>query len=101
MVAAQQLSDTVSVLLGHGNGTFARPLVFAASGQDFTPSSMAVGDVNGDGRPDLVINSIGGDDSVVSQLGVLLGNGDGTFQAPILDSPQPGGERRCGPGRLQ
>jgi Bacterial Ig-like domain (group 3)/FG-GAP-like repeat len=89
VATAQQLSNTVSVLLGHGNGTFARPLVFAASGQDltFTPSSIAVGDVNGDGRSDLVINLIGGEDSVVSQLGVLLGNGNGTFQAPILQSP--------------
>ena len=102
MATAKQLSDTVSVLLGHGDGTFARPLVFAASGQDFTPSSMAVGDVNGDGRPDLVINS----SSVVtiatlSQLGVLLGNGDGTFQAPILSSRSTRREWRCGPGRLQ
>ena len=88
VVAAQQLSNTVSVLLGHGDGTFARPLVFAASGQDFTPTSLAVGDVNGDGRPDLVINSFGDNDSSVSQLGVLLGNGDGTFQAPILNTPR-------------
>jgi hypothetical protein len=88
VVTAQQLSNTVSVLLGHGNGTFAQPLVFAASRQDFTPSSIAVGDMNGDGRADLVINSIGGEDSVVSQLGVLLGHGDGTFGAPILNSPE-------------
>jgi hypothetical protein len=87
VVTAQQLTNTVSVLLGHGDGTFARPLVFAASGKDFTPSSLAVGDVNGDGRPDLVVNSTGGLDSVVAQLGVLLGNGDGTFQAPIFQSP--------------
>ena len=92
VATAQQLSNTVSVLLGHGDGTFARPLVFATGGHDFTPSSMAVGDVNGDGRADLVINSIGGEDSPVSQLGVLLGNGNGTFRAPILQSPDTGGD---------
>src|SRR5262249_18578466 len=97
---AQQLSNTVSVLLGHGDGTFAAPLVFAASGQDFTfaPSSLAVGDINGDGRPDLVINSIGGEDSVVTQLGVLLGNGDGSFRAPIFNSPGTGGDGGVGLG---
>jgi hypothetical protein len=94
VATAQQLSNTVSVLLGHGDGTFARPLVFAARGTDstFTPSSLAVGDVNGDGRADLVVNLVGGEDSVVSQLAVLLGNGDGTFRAPILQSPGAGGD---------
>jgi hypothetical protein len=92
VAVAKQLSETVSILLGHGDGTFATPLVFATSnGHQFTPSSMAVGDVNGDGKADLVINSIGGEDSVVTQLGVLLGNGDGTFRAPILQSPDTAG----------
>src|SRR5262249_21909091 len=89
VAAAQQLSHSVSVLLGHGDGTFAPPRAFDASGQDLTvsPVSMAVGHVNGDGRADLVINNTGGLDSVIAQLGVLLGNGDGTFRAPILESP--------------
>ncbi len=90
LVTAQQLSDTVSVLLGHGDGTFAPPQSFAASGDDFTPSSLAVGDVNGDGRADLVINSLFVLEGEGSQLGVLLGNGDGTFQDPILATPQTG-----------
>src|SRR5262249_59356018 len=88
LVTAQQLTDTVSVLLGHGDGTFTRPLAFTASGADFTPSSMAVDDVNGDGRLDLVIKSDSFLDSDAYQIGVLLGNGKGVFQAPIL-APAP------------
>jgi hypothetical protein len=91
VVTAQQLTDTVSVLVGHGDGTFARPQVFAASGQNFTPQSMALGDVNGDGKVDVVIKSVSSLDSDAFQIGVLLGSGDGTFQAPLLGSAQPGG----------
>lgn len=91
VVTAQQLTDTVSVLLGHGDGAFARPLVFAASGQNFTPQSLALGDVNGDGKVDLVIKSVSVLDSDAFQLGVLLANGDGTFHAPLLGAAQPDG----------
>jgi hypothetical protein len=90
-VTTQQLTDSVSVLLGNGNGTFARPQVFAASGQNFTPQSMALGDVNGDGKLDLVIKSVSFLDSDAFQVGVLLGRGDGTFQAPLLGVAQPDG----------
>ena len=43
-----------------------------------TPQSVAVGDFNGDGKPDMVVAN-SGDNTV----GVLLGNGDGTFQAQV------------------
>ncbi len=92
IATAQQLTNTVSLLLGHGDGTFGRPLSFAATNSlSFAPMSLAVGDVNGDGKADLVVNSIGGEDSFVTQLGVLLGNGKGSFQAPIFQIPATAG----------
>ena len=51
------------------------PLNFAAGS---APSSLAVGDFNGDQVPDLAVAN-GGSDSV----SVLLANGDGTFRAPV------------------
>jgi hypothetical protein len=57
----------VEVFLSNGNGTFwaAPSLAFAAG-----PWTVAVADLNGDGKPDLVTDS----------TSVLLGNGNGTFQ---------------------
>jgi hypothetical protein len=43
-----------------------------------TPESVAVGDINGDKMPDLVVAQAS------SGVGILLGNGDGTFQAETI-----------------
>src|SRR5580704_11027220 len=43
---------------------------------EIAPTSLAVGDFNGDGVPDLAVSEFG--------VSILLGNGDGTFQAPVL-----------------
>jgi hypothetical protein len=77
----------VSVLLGNGDGTF-QPAVMYATGAPFA-ASVAVGDVNGDGVPDLVVADVW---QTFHQFGgffpggvsVLLGNGDGTFQPPVV-----------------
>ncbi len=77
-----QIGDdgNVSVLLGNGDGTFQAALNVAAGKNPF---SIAVGDFNGDGRPDVVvanngINPAGG--WLAGTVSILLGNGDGTFQ---------------------
>src|SRR5437773_2102656 len=72
-------SAGVSVLLGNGDGTFQPPLTFGAgSGASASDSSVAVGDFNADGRLDLAVAN-----SDSNNVSVLLGNGDGTFQAPL------------------
>ena len=78
-------SNTVSILPGNGDGTFQTALTFDAGRG---PTSIAMGDFNRDGKLDLVVSNYGNADYyapasfVASTVSVLLGNGDGTFQAP-------------------
>ena len=71
LVVANGSGNSVSVLLGNGDGTFG-PVVNYSVGS--YPYSVAVGDVNGDGKMDLVVANYSG-----NSVSVLLGNGDGTF----------------------
>ena len=72
-----QNSGTVSILLGNGDGTF-QPQVAYSAGAGAWPTSIAVGDFNGDGKVDIAVSNSGG-----SSVRVLVGNGDGSFQSPI------------------
>jgi hypothetical protein len=65
----------VTILLGNGDGTFQSPVIKHVS-DDLR--SVAVGDFNGDGTPDLVVT-----DFRHAAVDVLFGNGDGTFQNPV------------------
>jgi hypothetical protein len=71
--------STVGILLGNGDGTFAAAVPYAVG--DRGPTSIAAGDLNGDGKTDLAVTTyscaFGLCGSVTS---TLLGNGDGTFQ---------------------
>jgi hypothetical protein len=77
------LGGTVGVLLGNGDGTFQTALSYGSGGQ--FAYSVAVADVNGDGKPDLVVANYcdGSRFCGNGSVGVLLGNGDGTFRAAV------------------
>ncbi len=79
IAAANVSGGTVSVLLGKGDGTFQSQVPYASP----FAIALAAGDFNGDGAQDLVVlgsdNVHGGN----GRVDLMLGNGDGTFQAPI------------------
>ena len=54
IAVADQKSSDVNVFLGLGNGKFQQPLIFGLS-PGAMPIDMVAADVNGDGKPDLVV----------------------------------------------
>ena len=64
---------------------FANAVAYDSGG--YTATSVAVADVNGDGKPDLLVANYcavsGNCSDSNGTVGVLLGNGDGTFQTAI------------------
>ncbi len=67
-------SDTVGVLLGDCPTGFSPVVTYAAGG--WYPSDLTTGDFNSDGKLDLALVH----SEAPGTFGVLLGNGDGTFQ---------------------
>ena len=82
---ADPYTVSVSVLLNRGDGSFKHKLDYAAGTPTETcfgclaqPLSVAIGDLNGDGKPDLATANYGG-----WSVSVLPNQGDGTFQAKL------------------
>jgi hypothetical protein len=75
LAVSNQAANTVSILLGSGDGTFSSPTDFATGA---APTSLTAADFNSDGNLDL-LSSNEGDDTVT----LLPGNGDGTFGPPV------------------
>jgi hypothetical protein len=82
-------SGTLNLLRGNGDGTFQAPtsIKLGAGTSGVIPVSIAVGDMNGDGKLDLVVGAEGGiyktkgytyQDALIY---VLTGNGNGTFSS--------------------
>ncbi len=76
---SQQFTVVIAVMLGNGDGTFQTPIQ-----SSFQPANIAgypgirgaaTGDINGDGKMDLVLSDIAN-----TSLYILLGDGQGHFQ---------------------
>jgi hypothetical protein len=72
-------ANNVGIYLGKGDGTLADPQsLYIPPPHDFL--GVALSDVNNDGKLDVILNSPNSTDTFVD---ILLGNGDGTLQAPM------------------
>lgn len=70
----------ISILLGNGDGTFQAPIDIQNDSL-VGAHEMTVGDFNNDGRPDVALVGYWGGSQ---NLWILLSNGDGTFQSPLI-----------------
>ena len=76
-------TGSVGVLLGNGNGTFKKVVTYRSGAASVFGAHVAVGDLNGDGKLDLAVANTGpgcGNGCPEGLIGILLGNGDGTFR---------------------
>src|SRR5579872_5732516 len=96
-VASTSTGYNITALLNDGTGRFPTVQTSSIAGILYSgEGNIAVGDFNNDGFPDLMIP---GEDSItgVAAVGVMLGNGDGTFgKLKVIDEPGTGTEMISG-----
>jgi FG-GAP-like repeat/Dockerin type I domain len=85
LLVANAFDNTVGVLLGNGDGTFQVQQAYRTGGTSPGTARITTADVNRDGKVDMLVTEV--NTNIVS---VLLGNGDGTFQAPQTYATGPG-----------
>lgn len=79
-VVGANYNNGVTAILGNGDGTFSAPI---NSGAATASQAIAMADFNGDGELDAVVVTYEGLNNP-GKLALLLGNGDGSFQAPTF-----------------
>src|SRR5215470_11592000 len=75
IAVSNELSNTISVFLNDANGAFGQPIITPVQISALNVGPIAAGDVNEDGRSDLVLGTIAGLQANI----VLLSNGTGSF----------------------
>ena len=80
LITANGNANTVGVFLNNGNGTFTNQTTYP-TGASSDPTSVAVIDVNGDSKPDIIVVNRGG-----FTVGVLFNTGNGTFGTQTIYS---------------
>lgn len=86
LVSLQFYPSQFSVLFGNGDGTFKDPVNYPVTSSMYSPYTLAVGDFNGDGIPDIAEAN-----SSDNTVGIFLNSGDGTLVAKTYvasDNPQ-------------
>ena len=75
--------NNITVFVNNGDGTFQTGVYYStaanAAAVYSNPEAVAIGDVNGDGVPDLIATN-----NYTGDVTVLTGNGDGTVNVPTI-----------------
>jgi uncharacterized protein (TIGR03437 family) len=83
MITNNGTAGEILLFAGKGDGTFQPPLAPAGAPAGSVPMGLAVGDLNGDGTPDLTVTvTVNGSGRLVT----MLGKGDGTFTAQVTNT---------------
>ena len=86
IVVANFGTDNIGIFFGYGDGTFSDIITYS-TGSYSCPVSVVVGDFNNDGRLDVAVANSGTDN-----IGVLFGNGNGTFSSQTTFSTGSGSQ---------